>query len=73
MLRREPVCRVCGSRPATQVDHVIAISKGGSHSPNNLQAICGPCHNRKTNSERPRKAKWIKVGLDGLPTERSNK
>lgn len=41
-------CQSCGAL-ANQVDHVTA---GDDHSPSNLQALCEPCHQRKTNAER---------------------
>ena len=39
-------CWVCGDK-ATATDHVIALSKGGSHWPANLRPICKPCNSRK--------------------------
>lgn len=37
--------------PATQVDHVVPLSAGGTHRPDNLQCLCVACHSRKTASE----------------------
>ena len=55
MNRDNWVCQVCLENgrvtPATQVDHIIPKSRGGSDSPSNLRAICGPCHKVKTAQE----------------------
>lgn len=40
-------CQQCGSL-ANQVDHVQA---GDDHSPDNLQSLCQPCHQAKTQAE----------------------
>lgn len=45
-LSDNPLC-VCGA-PATEVDHVISLRRGGSNHHSNLQALCKPCHARKT-------------------------
>lgn len=57
VLREQPLCRVCAeagvSVPAQVVDHVVPIKLGGARfDRTNLQALCVPCHNRKTASER---------------------
>lgn len=36
---------------ATEVDHILAKSQGGSDSLANLAAICEPCHREKTLKE----------------------
>lgn len=36
---------------ATEVDHIVPASQGGSDDDTNLAAICGPCHRRKTGKE----------------------
>jgi 5-methylcytosine-specific restriction protein A len=49
-------CQIQGPRcvlTATEVDHIVA---GDDHEPSNLQAACEPCHQAKTNSERPKLA-----------------
>ena len=48
ILRRDPVCKECGDRPSTQVDHV---KPGDDHSDGNLQGICDPCHASKSGRE----------------------
>lgn len=39
-------CWLC-RRPATQVDHVKPLAKGGPHILANLRPICGPCNSKK--------------------------
>lgn len=36
---------------ATEADHVVALSLGGTDSDFNMQAVCTPCHRRKTSRE----------------------
>lgn len=40
--------------PATEVDHIIPKSQGGTDEDDNLQSICIPCHRHKTATERHR-------------------
>src|SRR5512139_2244251 len=53
-LRREPVCRdQYHEHPeqmilATDVDHIIPRSMGGSDRDDNLQSLCHTCHSKKT-------------------------
>ena len=39
-------CWMCGE-PATQTDHLIPLSRGGSNWPANLRPACGPCNREK--------------------------
>lgn len=48
VLRRDPVCRVCGLNASAQVDHIV---RGDDHSLDNLRGICIPCHGRKSGRE----------------------
>lgn len=48
-LAQDPLCAECGE-PATEVDHVVALTKGGTHDADNLRSLCKPCHTRKTNA-----------------------
>jgi len=66
VLVEEPVCRICGRKPSSQVDHIIPLCKGGTDSRDNLQGICFDCHEIKTANDlgvRPAR----KIGIDGYP------
>ena len=48
ILLANPFCVQCG-RPASQVDHILAIEEGGApFDEDNLQALCPRCHSAKT-------------------------
>jgi 5-methylcytosine-specific restriction endonuclease McrA len=36
---------------ASEVDHLIPATDGGTDAMSNLQAVCSPCHARKTGKE----------------------
>lgn len=40
-------CLCCGSKDDLTQDHVVPLSKGGKHSPDNVQPLCGMCNYRK--------------------------
>lgn len=40
-------CLRCGSRDDIQMDHIVAISKGGPHHAANVQPLCRACNERK--------------------------
>jgi 5-methylcytosine-specific restriction endonuclease McrA len=40
-------CAICGKRKKLTVDHIIALSNGGSNFPENIQGLCGPCNSQK--------------------------
>lgn len=50
VLAEEPHCRACGG-PASEVDHIVPLSRGGSRDRSNLQALCRECHREKTRRE----------------------
>ena len=51
-LRKEPLCEYCPPnrrKPATDVDHKVAIRDGGgAFDPDNLASACHECHAVKT-------------------------
>ncbi len=52
VLRLRPWCSECAARgkrtKATDVDHVVALRRGGTNDINNLMPLCHSCHSRKT-------------------------
>lgn len=40
-------CLHCGTTESLTMDHIYPWSLGGSDDATNLQALCGPCNNRK--------------------------
>ena len=74
MSRDRYLCQPCLAKdrptPAVAVDHIIPKSLGGTDRDDNLQAICGPCHDAKTEREAAEaQGRRIKptIGLDGWP------
>ena len=52
-LRDEPRCRQCGAEEHLQVDHILNIARGGAlYDRENLQTLCKPCHDKKSERER---------------------
>lgn len=45
--RDEWRCRQCGSLDSLEVDHVVAIARGGTNDLTNLQALCRDCNRAK--------------------------
>ncbi|XES82777.1 HNH endonuclease [Franconibacter pulveris] len=56
--RDRHICQAClrngRPRPAETVDHIIPKAHGGTDDEANLEALCWPCHKRKTATERTR-------------------
>ena len=71
LLEREPLCRECVRqgrvRAAVIADHIIALVNGGPDTEDNLQPLCKPCSDEKTNDDLSRKPV---IGVDGWPLER---
>jgi 5-methylcytosine-specific restriction endonuclease McrA len=40
-------CASCGSEENLTMDHVVPLSWGGGHNPENIQVLCGSCNSSK--------------------------
>ncbi|MDG2532058.1 HNH endonuclease signature motif containing protein [Sphingomonas sp. HITSZ_GF] len=65
LLRSEPLCRYCLARsgkvvPAVLVDHVVALSLGGTNDRDNLAPACHDCNAAKAVAEQ----RYIQRGYD---------
>lgn len=64
----EPLCRKCAERGrvtvATEIDHIVPLSEGGSNDRSNLQPLCKACHAAKT-TRRPKHG----VDVNGYPLD----
>lgn len=71
LARDNYLCQVCLEdykiTPATEVDHIIPKSKGGTDDPDNLQSICTDCHRVKTEYDKHGTIKGSTV--DGTPMD----
>jgi len=58
LFRRQPLCVLCRARglvtPATQRDHIVPLFDGGADEDSNVQALCRPCHDEKSQAESAR-------------------
>lgn len=46
---KNPLCAYCNSALATEIDHVIPVTRGGTNESDNLVAACRRCNARKNN------------------------
>lgn len=74
LLADNPLCVLCRKQgrvtPATEIDHVVALTNGGTNDDDNLQGLCAACHEIKTLADlgqRPR----VTTGIDGWPVDES--
>ncbi|MGW1998487.1 HNH endonuclease [Embleya sp. NPDC001921] len=65
-LRREWLCRHCGTK-AVEVDHIVPLSQGGSKwDPDNMQSLCGPCHGSKTQEDNAQARTLKKIQRENI-------
>ena len=65
-LEQNPMCEECERNgrytPAQMVDHIVPINKGGSVLDlDNLQSLCGGCHNEKHERFKKRRPRYMRV------------
>lgn len=72
---QNPLCVNCKAqgrvRPATQLDHIVALTNGGTDTEDNRQGLCLDCHEAKTRRDLgygPSSA----CGVDGRPLDPSH-
>lgn len=53
----------CG-RPATTLDHIMPVARGGRSAPGNLAPTCGRCNSSKKDSDP---APWVERGCIAVP------
>lgn len=47
LLANGGLCLYCNEAPASEVDHVLPLARGGRHAIGNLAPSCGPCNRSK--------------------------
>jgi 5-methylcytosine-specific restriction enzyme A len=52
---------------ANEMDHIIAVARGGSDDDDNQQAVCHPCHVSKTDDDRAAKRALAKYPAGAHP------
>ncbi|WP_432215188.1 HNH endonuclease signature motif containing protein [Sphingobium yanoikuyae] len=64
LLDAEPLCRYCWAEgrisPATLIDHIVALSLGGSNDRSNLAPACADCNAAKGRVEQ----RFVSRGYD---------
>lgn len=64
------LCQVCQAegrtRVGNEIDHIIAVTNGGTDDEDNLQVICSECHLEKNDKDLGHKPR-VTTGLDGWP------
>lgn len=67
LLGENPMCSMCGTSVATELDHIKALTNGGTNDDDNLQGLCAACHEVKTLKDLGQRPRGT-TGLDGWPT-----
>lgn len=51
------VCCVCGGDEYIQIEHIVALTEGGTNTKDNIRPMCRYCHLEKTAKETSRRMK----------------
>lgn len=58
MKRDQYLCQLCKQKgritEATEMDHIVNVAEGGTDDECNLQSLCTPCHDAKSQAEARR-------------------
>lgn len=58
MKRDQYLCQLCKQKgritEATEMDHIVNVAEGGTDDESNLQSLCTPCHDAKSQAEARR-------------------
>jgi 5-methylcytosine-specific restriction endonuclease McrA len=55
--------------PATERDHIVPLSQGGTDTDDNVQGLCHECHKAKSQKEMNREGLAPGCDVDGLPLD----
>lgn len=44
VINRDKCCKMCGATENLVADHILSRRNGGSHHPDNMQALCASCN-----------------------------
>ena len=51
--KQEGTCAICAEKAEVlELDHIRAVADGGGNGPDNIQAICLPCHQDRSRAQR---------------------
>ena len=75
LFNEQPLCVECKKHGRVSVstvrDHIVPLSEGGEDTPENTQALCEKCHDRKTKAEAAKGRGGALKGcdVDGVPVD----
>ena len=71
---KDPHCAMCKRLTdypdGFHADHIVPLFKEGKDEDKNLQVLCIPCHEAKTNEDLGRR-ETVEIGEDGWPVDRA--
>lgn len=70
-----PLCARCGIvtifPSGFELDHIVALTNGGTNDDDNMQVLHLDCHEEKTNEDLGYKPR-VEIGEDGWPVEKTS-